>query len=38
MGASEVVTMFSQVMSGLRLFFTGVGVGWFVRVYREKNE
>jgi hypothetical protein len=38
MGASEVVTMFFQVMGGLGLFFTGVGVLWFVTVYKEKKE
>jgi len=38
MGASEVVTMFFQVMGGLGLFFTGVRVLWFVTVYKEKKE
>ena len=37
MGASEIVTMFFQVMSGLGIFFTGVGVLWFVTVYKEKK-
>ena len=26
------------IMGGLGLFFTGVGVLWFVTVYKEKNE
>ena len=38
MGASEYVTMFFQVMSGLGIFFAGVGVLWFVTVYKEKKE
>ena len=38
MGASAVVTMFFHVMGGLGLFFTGVGVLWFVTVYKEKKE
>jgi hypothetical protein len=37
MGASEVMTMFFQVMGGLGLFFTGVGVLWGVTVYRDKE-
>jgi len=38
MGASEVMTMFFQVMGGLGLFFTGVGVLWFVTVYIERRK
>ena len=38
MGASEVMTIFFQLMSGLGIFFTGVGVLWFVSVYKEKKE
>jgi len=38
MGVSEVMTIFFQLMVGLGLFFTGVGVLWFVTVYKEKNE
>ena len=38
MGASEYVTMFFQVMSGLGIFFTGVGVLWFVTVYIERRK
>jgi len=38
MGASEVMTLFFHVMGGLGLFFTGVGVLWFVTVYKEKKE
>ena len=38
MGASAVMTMFFQVMGGLGLFFMGVGVLWFVDVYKKKKE
>ena len=38
MGASEYVTIFFQMMSGLGIFFTGIGVLWFVSVYKEKHE
>lgn len=27
-----------QVMSGLGIFFTGIGVLWFVSVYKEKKK
>jgi hypothetical protein len=37
-GASEVMTIFFNLMGGLGLFFTGVGVLWFVTVYKEKKE
>ena len=37
MGASEVMTIFFQVMSGLGIFFMGGGVLWFVTVYKEKK-
>jgi hypothetical protein len=38
MGASEVMALFFDVMGGLGLFFTGVGVLWFVTVCKEKKE
>jgi hypothetical protein len=38
MGVSEVMTIFFQLMGGLGLFFTGVGVLWFVTVHKEKRE
>ena len=38
MGVSEIMTIFYQVMGGLGLFFTGVGVLWFVTVYKDKKE
>ncbi len=38
MGASEYVTIFFQMMSGLGIFFMGVGVLWFVSVYKENKE
>ena len=38
MGASEYITIFYQMMSGLGFFFLGVGALWFVSVYKEKNE
>jgi hypothetical protein len=38
MGVSEVMTIFLQLMGGLGLFFTGVGVLWFVTVHKEKRE
>ena len=37
MGALEVMTLFFQIMGGLGLFFTGVGVLWFVTVYKGKK-
>jgi hypothetical protein len=36
--ASAAVTIFFHMMSGLGIFFTGVGVLWFVSVYKEKKE
>jgi hypothetical protein len=36
--ASAVMTNFFNIMGGLGLFFTGVGVLWFVTVYKEKKE
>ncbi|MGB3716230.1 MAG: hypothetical protein WA996_17555 [Candidatus Promineifilaceae bacterium] len=33
--AIDVLTLFFYVMGGLGLFFTGVGVLWFVTVYRD---
>jgi hypothetical protein len=38
MGVSEVMTIFFQLMGGLGLFFSGVGILWFVTVYKEKKE
>ncbi len=38
MGASEAMTLFFQLMGGLGLLFTGVGVLWFVTVYQGKKE
>ncbi len=38
MGASDAVAMFFHLMGGLGLFFMGVGVLWFVTVYKEKKE
>jgi hypothetical protein len=38
MGVSGVVTMLFQVMGGLGLFFTEVGVLWFVTICKEKKE
>jgi hypothetical protein len=38
MGAVEVTTMCFQILGGLGLFFTGVGVLWFVTVYKQQNE
>jgi hypothetical protein len=38
MGASEAVTMLYHIMSGLGLFFMGVGVLWFVTIYKDKKE
>ena len=36
-GASVVMTIFFNLMGGLGLFFLGVGVLWFVSVYKEIN-
>ena len=36
--ASEIMALFFHLMGGLGLFFTGVGVLWFVTVYKEKKE
>ena len=38
MDVSEIMTLFFYVMGGLGLFFTGVGVLWFVTVYKGKND
>jgi len=35
MNASTAVTIFYHMMSGLGIFFMGVGVLWFVSVYKE---
>jgi hypothetical protein len=32
------VQLIFYIMGGLGLFFTGVGVLWFVTVYKEKKE
>jgi hypothetical protein len=37
-GAFEVMAVFFFLMGGLGLFFTGVGVLWFVTVYKDKKE
>ena len=34
----EATTILFNIMGGLGLFFTGVGVLWFVTVYKEKKE
>lgn len=38
MNAIDYINIFYHMMSGLGLFFLGVGVLWFVSVYKEKNE
>ena len=39
MGASAAIEMvFSHILGGLGTFFLGVGVLWFVSVYKEKKE
>lgn len=38
MSASEVMELFFYLMGGLGLFFTGVGVLWFVSVYKAIHE
>jgi len=38
MDISEIMALFFNLMGGLGLFFTGVGVLWFVTVYKEKGE
>jgi len=38
MNVLEAITAFYQILSALGLFFTGVGVLWFVTVYKEKVE
>ena len=37
MGASAAVELFFHVMAGLGIFFMGVGVLWFVDVYKKKE-
>jgi hypothetical protein len=38
MSAFEAITMFFYLMTGIGTFFTGIGVLWFVTVYKkEKN-
>jgi hypothetical protein len=34
----EFLAIFGQFLGGLGLFFLGVGVLWFVTVYKEKKE
>jgi hypothetical protein len=34
----EATTILFNVMGGLGLFFSGVGVLWFVTVYKEENQ
>ena len=36
--AIEATTLLFNVLGGLALFLTGVGVLWFVTVYNEKKE
>jgi hypothetical protein len=38
MGAVEYIQIFFYMMGGLGLFFTGIGVLWFVSVYKDKKE
>ncbi len=38
MDASEAIAAFFHVFAGLGAFFTGIGLLWFVSVYREKRE
>jgi hypothetical protein len=35
--ARAIEMVFLHILGGLGLFFTGVGVLWFVSVYKEKN-
>lgn len=37
-GPAEIMELFFHLMGGLGLFFTGVGVLWFVSVYKEKSQ
>jgi len=37
MDASQAIIALFHIMSGLGTFFVGVGVLWFVTVYKEKN-
>jgi hypothetical protein len=36
-GPSEAMALFFHLMGGLGLFFMGVGVLWFVSVYKDKE-
>jgi hypothetical protein len=36
--AFQAIEVFFHILGGLGLFFTGVGVLWFVTVYKEKKE
>jgi len=37
MDALQAIAAFSQILGGIGLFFTGVGMLWLVTVYREKQ-
>ncbi len=37
MGAASALQFFFHMMGGLGLFFMGIGMLWFVSVYKEKN-
>jgi len=37
MDALQAITAFSQILGGIGLFFTGLGMLWLVTVYREKQ-
>jgi hypothetical protein len=38
MDASGAIAAFFYILGGVGLFFTGVGVLWFVTVYKGKEE
>ena len=38
MDVSGAMAAFFYIVGGLGLFFTGVGVLWFVTVYKERKE
>jgi len=37
-GALGAMTLFFYLMGGLGIFFTGVGVLWFVTIYKEYKD
>jgi hypothetical protein len=37
-GDMEALVMLGQAAGGLGIFFIGIGVLWFVSVYKEKKE